>query len=714
MTGQGAVPETNSALRSGLERIRALIETRAYPSALAEALQLATVAPENRDVLYSIAVSQRFLRQEQAALTTLGRLQALHPDFSRLHQEIGYCRVGLRDGPGAIEAFLKAVHLNPALPGSWGMLERLYTMQGDAANAKAAAAHVTILAKLPPEIVTATSMFSDHELEDAERLVRAYLLQHGNHVEAMRLLARIGVEQDAFDDAELLLGAVLEMQPDYNAARFDYAMLQLRRHRHQAALIELERLCNSEPGNRVYATNLATANAQGTRSTHEEALAAYKKLAHTGPGSAELQLSIGHCLKTVGDTPAAIRAYQEATRLRANFGDAYWSLANLKTYQFSDDELVRMRAALAAADTPQLDRCQLSFALAKALEDRKSWAESFGFYQQGNRIKKSTSRYNAETMERNLEQQIEVCTTELFDRHARTGCTDPAPIFVVGLPRSGSTLIEQILAAHEHVEGTMELADIPRIVQGLQGRETPDGPQRYPRVLASLTPADLLRLGEQYIKGTRVYRRTQRRHFIDKMPNNFRHLGLIHLILPRARIIDVRRDPMACCFSNFKQLFAEGQEFTYSLEDIAGYYRMYVRLMRHWDAVLPGRVLRVQHEVQVAALEGQLRRMLAFLELDYDPRCLEFHRVERSIRTASSEQVRRPIFTEGLDQWRNFERMAGPAARRSGARWPDRARISSARIIAACFPSRRQRRRPPPKAQAPACRGSHRPFSRRA
>jgi predicted Zn-dependent protease len=658
MAGQGAVPGTDATLRSGLERVRTLIETRAYPSALAEALQLAIVAPENRDVLYSIAVSQRYLRQEQAALETLRRLQALHPDYSRLHQEIGYCRVGLRDGPGAIAAFLKAVHLNPALPGSWGMLERLYTMNGEAANAKAAAAHVAILAKLPPEIVTATSMFSDRELEDAERLVRAYLLQHGNHVEAMRLLARIGLEQDAFDDAELLLGAVLEMQPDYNAARFDYAMVLLRRHRHQAALIELERLCKSEPGNRVYATNLATANAGLGR--HEEALAAYKKLAHTGPASAELQLSIGHCLKTMGDTPAAIRAYQEATRIRANFGDAYWSLANLKTYQFSDDELARMRAALASAETPQIDRCQLSFALAKALEDRKAWAESFAFYQQGNQIKKSTSRYRPEAMARNIDQQIEVCTTELFERHQRSGCTDPAPIFIVGLPRSGSTLIEQILATHQHVEGTMELADIPRIVQGLQGRETLEGPQRYPRVLASLTAADLLRLGEQYISGTRIYRRTNRRHFIDKMPNNFRHLGLIHLILPRARIIDARREPMACCFSNFKQLFAEGQEFTYSLEDIGGYYQMYVRLMRHWDTVLPGRVLRVQHEELVADLEGQLRRMLAFLELDYDPRCLEFHRVERSIRTASSEQVRRPIFTEGLDQWRNFEPWLAP------------------------------------------------------
>ena len=658
MIGQGALPGTESTLKVALERIRALIEARDYSAALTESSELAAAAPDNRDVLYSIAVSQRCLRQEQAALETLQRLQALSPDYSRLYQELGYCRVGLRDGPGAIEAFLKAVHLNPALPGSWGMLQRLYTMSSETANAQAAAAHVAILAKLPPEIVTATSMFSDHELEDAERIVRAYLMQHGDHVEAMRLLARIGLEQDAFDDAELLLRAVLEMQPGYNAARFDYAMVLLRRHRHQAALTELERLCVAEPGNRMYATNLATANAGLGR--HDEALAAYKKLAHTGPANAELQLSIGHCLKTMGDTPAAIRAYEQATRIRGNYGDAYWSLANLKTYQFSEIELQRMRDAHAAADTPSIDRCQLSFALGKALEDRQDWAESFSFYQQGNRLKKATARYRADAMERTISQQIEVCTPELFERNAHSGCTDPAPIFIVGLPRSGSTLIEQILAAHPQVEGTMELADIPRIVQGLQGRESVDGPQHYPRVLGTLAPADLLRLGEQYISGTRLYRHSERPRFIDKMPNNFRHVGLIHLILPRARIIDARREPMACCFSNFKQLFAEGQEFTYSLADIGHYYQLYVRLMRHWDQVLPGRVLRVQHEELVADLEGQVRRMLAFLELGFDARCLEFHRVARSVRTASSEQVRRPIFTEGLDQWRHFDPWLAP------------------------------------------------------
>ena len=658
MANRGAVPATEAALASELERIRALIESGAYQAALAAARTLLVRTPRDRDLLYAIAVSQRFLRQIPAALDALQQLQALHPHFSRLYQELGYCRIALHDGPGAIEALLQAVNLNPALPGSWAMLERLYAMSGDAAGASAAAAHSATLAKLPPEVVTATAMFSDQELDGAERLVRGYLLKHGNHVEAMRLLARIGLARGVLDDAETLLAAVLELEPDYRAARFDYASVLLRRRRPQAALSELERLRESDPGNRNYRASYAAACAGLGRL--ELALEIYRELLDSGPATAELQLSVGHCLKTIGDTPAAILAYREAARMRASFGDAYWSLANLKTYRFDDDELLRMRAACAAADTLQTDRLHLSFALGKALEDRACWAESFEFYQQGNQIKRSTSRYRPEITERNTALQTEICTTELFERHAQSGCTDPAPIFIVGLPRSGSTLIEQILAAHERMEGTMELEDIPRMVQGFQAREREDSPSRYPRVLASLTGADLRRLGEQYISDTRIYRRTERPYFIDKMPNNFRHLGLIQLILPRARIIDARRESMACCFGNFKQLFAEGQEFTYSLEDIGRYYRTYVALMEHWDRVLPGRVLRVQHEELVADLEGQVRRMLAFLELDFDPRCLEFHRSARSVRTASSEQVRRPISTEGLDQWRHFEPWLAP------------------------------------------------------
>jgi predicted Zn-dependent protease len=655
------VPETApgaAAFAPELQRIRELIEAGAYEPALRAAQQLTPDSPANRDVLYSIAVCQRCLRREPEALQTLERLRSLYPGYSRLYQEIGYCHVGLRDGPAAIEAFLKAVHRNPALPGSWAMLERLYRMVNDAAGAEAAAGHVAILAGMPVEIVTATSMFSDREFDAAEKLVRGYLSRHGKHIEALRLLARIAVEKDARDEAELLLGAVLEMAPDYRAARFDYANVLLKRHRHEAALVELDRLCQAEPANRAFQTTYATACVGLGR--FEQALAIYRQLLHSGPPNAELQLSIGHCLKTIGDSGAAVLAYREAARTRPDFGDAYWSLANLKTYRFTDEELQQLRTAQAAGTTAPGDRIHLSFALGKALEDRGCWAESFHFYEQGNLLRKSQSHYRPETVERNTRLQIETCTAELFERRAHSGCMDPAPIFIVGLPRSGSTLIEQILAAHPRVEGTMELADVPRMVLELQGRGPADSEPRYPRVLASLSDADLTRLGERYIADTRIYRRTERPHFIDKMPNNFRHLGLIHLILPRARIIDARREPMACCFSNFKQLFAEGQEFTYSQEDVGRYYRTYVELMRHWESVLPRHLLRVQHEEVVADLEGQVRRLLEFLELEFDPQCLEFHRLGRNVRTASSEQVRRPVSTEGLDQWRNFEPWLGP------------------------------------------------------
>jgi hypothetical protein len=409
---------------------------------------------------------------------------------------------------------------------------------------------------------------------------------------------------------------------------------------------------------------------------------------------------------------AVLRAAPDYEAARPNYGDAYWSLANLKTYRFSDAEIARMRQEESNRRTQPIDRYHLCFALGKALEDRGDYAESFRYYEQGNALKKATSHYRPESTERNARLQMEVCTTEFFAARRGVGCQAPDPIFIVGLPRSGSTLIEQILASHSQVEGTMELAEIPRLVHHLNGREMSDSEPRYPRVLASLTPDQLKAFGADYLARTRIYRGgatslnaptrrsaahhggahqpdhaaaqpgaapqpghavqpvaaatdarlidTVRPFFIDKMPNNFRHIGLIHLILPNARIIDARREPMACCFSNFKQLFASGQEFTYSLEDIGRYYRSYVELMQHWDAVLPGKILRVQHEDVVADLEGNVRRLLDFCGLDFEPACLEFYKTERSVRTASSEQVRRPIFKEGLDQWRHFEPWLGP------------------------------------------------------
>ena len=636
------------------------MEKSRFIEALAAAQGLAAGVPENRDVLYIIAVNQRYLGKIDDALVTLDTLEKLHRGYSRLYQERGHCYVMRKDAPHAIEEFLKGVNINPALPASWSKLEVLFRMTGRQQEATMAAGHVATLAKLPPVVVTATGLFSDGEFAAAEAMIRPFLLKNGNHVEAMRLLGRIGMEHDVLDDAELLLEAVLTVAPDYHAARYDYARTLLRRHRHSQALEELDKLIKIDPANRMYRTSYATTVVG--MGDHARALQLYQELLKDAPRMPDLHLSIAHTLKTLGRPQEAIESYKQAAAARPSFGDAYWSLANLKTYRFTDEEIARMRLEEAAPTTELSDRYHLCFALGKALEDAQQYGESFAYYERGNRLKKAEVRYRPESVETNARQQAAVCTADFFARHRSTGFPARDPIFIVGLPRSGSTLLEQILASHSQVEGTMELADIPRMAQELQGREAVlDNPDllRYPRVLAQMSAEDFTQLGEKYIRDTRVYR-TDKPYFIDKMPNNFRHLGLIQLMLPNAKFIDARREPMACCFSNFKQLFAAGQEFTYSIEDIARYYRSYVELMAHWDTVLPGRVLRVQHEDVVEDLEGNVRRLLGFCGLAFEPACLEFHKTERSIRTASSEQVRQPIFKEGLDQWRRFEPWLGP------------------------------------------------------
>jgi len=449
---------------------------------------------------------------------------------------------------------------------------------------------------------------------------------------------------------------VLDLVPEYHAARFDYAQVLSKRHMHQRAQEQAEKLLEADRTDRNYRTLYAMTHVGLGR--HDRAIELYRELLPGAQQPAELHLSIAHALKTLGRRAEAIAEYRVAAAIGGGYGDAYWSLANLKTYRFEDEELRQMRAAEAAASTSVVDRYHLCFALGKALEDRQQYQESFEYYARGNALKRSTSRYRPEIFELNTRLQIEVCTPALFARNKDGGADAADPIFIVGLPRSGSTLIEQILASHSAVEGTQELADIPRIVMDLQGRDVERGDPRYPAVLAQMRAEDYRRLGEKYLSDTRIYR-TGKAHFIDKMPNNFRHVGLIHLMLPNARIIDARREPMACCFGNFKQLFAHGQEFAYSIEDIARYYRTYLELMRHWDAVLPGRVLRVQHEELVEDLEGNVRRLLDYCGLEFERACVEFHKTERSVRTASSEQVRQPIYREGLDQWRHYEPWLG-------------------------------------------------------
>jgi len=654
----------SSPAEPDVARLRKLQAESRHEEALANVLRLLGDLPENRDLLLVAAVSQRHLRLVSKSLETLERLERIEPQFSRLHQERGLCHVAQKDAPRAIQALLTAVNINPALPQSWRMLEGLYRMTGEAANADTAAAHVATLSRLPADVLTASGLFYDGDLAAAEIAVRGFLLREGDHPEAMRLLARIAMARDVLDEAEILLEAVLTLAPDYRAARYDYADCLLKRHKHEAAREQTDQLLAIAPDERQF-RSLAATIAVGL-GEHERAIALYGEILTDTPDDPDVNLWIGHALKTVGRLPEAIDAYRAAAAARPDFGDAYWSLANLKTYRFLDEEIARMRAMEASAATALADRYHLCFALGKALEDRDEISESWFYYDRGNDLKGSESRYRPEIIETNTQKQIEVCTKAFFEDRSGWGDDRPDPIFILGLPRAGSTLIEQILASHSQVEGTQELADIQRIALGFQGLNPDLDNPRYPGTLADLTAEDFLRLGEKYLTDTQVYRASDRPFFIDKMPNNFRHIGLIHLMLPNARIIDARRDPMSCCFSNLKQLYAQGQDFAYGIEHIARYYRTYLDLMQHWDDALPGRILRVQHEDVIADLDGSVRRILDHCGLEFEPACVDFHKTRRSVRTPSSEQVRQPIFRDGLDQWRKYEPWLEPLAQTLG------------------------------------------------
>ncbi len=613
--------------------------------------------PEDRDLLYLAAMNLRHLNRVPEALDLLRRLEQHHPRYSRLYQERGHCYVALRDAPMAIKAFRRGVDMNQALPDSWRMLHRLYHVTGDQHNATTAAEHVAILKRLPLPIIQAGSMFSDGELTAAENIVRAYLLQHGHHVEALRLLARIGIQRDVLDDAEQLLESVLKLAPDYVAARADYAGVLNKRQKYRQARREMDTLLALEPGNRDY-LKLYAAACVGL-GDYAPIVRLYREMladgAATGTETTDLHLWLADLLKTVGRQQDAIGEYHAAIAACPESGEAWWGLANLKIYRFADDEIARMRTVEAAPATSLVARYHLCFALGKALEDQGLYEESWRFYERGNALKHAQIRYLPRLAEAHTRLSTQVFTKEFFAARQGWGVADPDPIFILGLPRSGSTLIEQILASHPQIEGTHELADVQRIVMELRARGTDLENPRYPGVLTELTAEDFTRLGERFLAETRVYRQTGRPFFIDKMPNNFRDIGLIHLMLPNATIIDVRREPMACCFGNLKQLFASGQEFSYNINDIARYYRTYLEIMRHWNAVLPGRILTVHHEDVVDDLEGSVRRILDFCGLRFEPACLKFHKTPRSVRTASSEQVRQPIRREGVDQWRNYE-----------------------------------------------------------
>jgi tetratricopeptide (TPR) repeat protein len=504
-----------------------------------------------------------------------------------------------------------------------------------------------------PALLRAGQALVENDLPSAEAILRPFLKRHPMDVKAIRMMAELAARVGRLGDAESLLRRAVELAPGFTAARANLATVFYKQNRAAEAIAELERIEQEGSANLGHASLKAAA--LGRIGGHDEALALYRLLLDARPDEPKLWMSFGHILKTVGNQDESVAAYRRALAIEPGLGEVWWSLANLKTIRFDDSDIAAMEQALARPGLGKQDRFHLYFALGKALEDKGEAEASFGHYAEGNRLRRSLLDYSAEDTSRHVERAIALYTTDFFSARTALGCPAPDPIFIVGMPRAGSTLVEQILASHPAIEGTAELPDIPSIARRLDERTARAEASHYPECLAGFGDDRLKALGEEYLERASIQRVTDRPFFIDKLPNNWLHVGLIRLILPNARVIDARRHPLSCGFSNFKQHYARGQRFSYDLADIGSYYRDYVTLMRHFDAVLPGYVHRVIHEDLVEDPEREVRRLLDFLGLAFDPACLAFHDNPRAVRTASSEQVRRPISRDGLEQWKPFE-----------------------------------------------------------
>ncbi|GHF24118.1 hypothetical protein GCM10017044_18420 [Kordiimonas sediminis] len=625
--------------------------------ALEQANEILKVVPETAGALHIKASACRMLGQTATALEILLGLEEKYPAVASIHRELGLVFGANGNSDRATRYLRQAVELDPSFIEGWRSLAEQYDACGMEEERDAAyAAHLKASAT-NPETAEAVRLFSDGALHKAEELARSILKKDPMNVTAIRVLADIGLKVGRFEDAQNLLERCLELAPTFSLARHSYAIALFRRHKFREAVTELDTLLKSEPGNPSYLILKGSALVQ--KGDHQAALEIYEALVKKYPKQVTAQMNFGHTLKSVGRIDEAVAAYRACITVGPSIGEAYWSLANLKTFRFTDADINMMLSRLEEDKVSPDERTHLEFALGKAYEDRQDYDQSFQHYAKGNAIRKKKHRYDPRRNVYDSARQIHTLTQEFFETRKGWGHTAPDPIFVVGLPRAGSTLIEQILSSHSLVEGTAELTDIIAMSRKLGGKERLTGPSKYPEILEDVTEEQALALGQDYIRTTMIQRHGSP-FFIDKMPNNFLHVGLIHMILPNAKIIDARRHPMAGCFAGYKQLFARGQTFTYSLEDIGHYYRDYVKVMDHWDSVLPGRVHRVQYEDMVDDTENQIRRLLDYCGLPFEEGCLKFYETKRAIRTPSSEQVRQPVYKDALELWRHYEANLDP------------------------------------------------------
>jgi len=633
--------------------------------ALSQAEEIIRAVGAHPEALLLRARAHEGCGRRDEAIAAVESLVHQHPAWGAPQVELGLMLGRAGRGDPALRWLACGLALSPAHPQAWRTLGDHRSAIGDSAGADRAYSMHTRHAAGDPRLMAAGDALIANRIPEAEHLLRAQLQESPTDVAAIRMLSEVAARLGRLDDAQTLLQRCLELAPGFQAARQNYAMVLHRANQPELALEQIDLLLAQDPGN-PGARNLK-AVVLCRVGDYLPAIELYDGILAQYPDHGRIWLSQGHALKTAGLRERAVAAYRRAIDLDPGFGEAYWSLANLKTFRFDPADITAMLAQLTRDDLDAEQRSQFEFALGKAYEDVGDYAPSFAHYRQGNEIRRTALPYRADDATARVRRSRELFTPEFLASRQGSGSDAADPIFIVGLPRSGSTLVEQILSSHPAVEGTMELPEVIALTHDLrrQGADVRGG--SYHDVLATLGADELRALGERYLDRTRVQRKTGSPHFIDKMPNNFFHVGLIHLMLPHARIVDVRRHPMACCFSGYKQYFARGQNFSYGQADIGRYYRDYLSLMAHFDQVLPGRVHRVVYEHLVEDTEAQVRSLLDYCGLPFDPACLRFFENDRPVRTASSEQVRQPIYREGLDQWRHYQPWLGELEATLGA-----------------------------------------------
>ncbi|MEC8217741.1 MAG: sulfotransferase [Pseudomonadota bacterium] len=607
--------------------------------------------PNHKDSLYLAAVCSRYLKNYKDSKEYLNNLLIQAPDMGRAYQELGHLCKAIGENEEAASHYRQACELNPALIASWKSLFNYFNKRNNKAAAEHAHEQIKKLDSLPPILLYISQILNEGRLAIAEQKCREFLKKNPTNVYAMSLLSDIAKKFGYYDDAEILLENAVKFSPDDGEIRMKYALILRLKQKFTETMEQVNILCEKFPDNLSYQAQKASEIMQN--GYHSEAIDLFEKIIKENPYNFSAMTSKGHAEKTLGKTDKAIESYKSAYKIKNDHGEAYFSLSNLKTYKFSDKELDVMKNQLKRVDLTLKDKAYFHFALAQGCEAIGDYEEAFKNLDMGNKIKKEQSKYTIEKMNKELQAQIDVCDEKFFEKLGNGGHDANDPIFILGLPRAGSTLIEQILASHSMVDGTLELPNILSMAQSFRGDDIYGNLGNYPKTMRSLTLEKRQELGKSFIDDTRIHRKNAPR-FTDKMPNNFRHIGLIHLILPNAKIIDARRYPLDCCFSMFKQLFAQGQEFTYGLAEAGNYYNSYVKLMNHWNKVLPNRILRVNNEDIIDDLEGQVKRMLDFLELPFEESCIKFYETDRSVRTASSEQVRKPINKSGMDRWKPY------------------------------------------------------------